>query len=91
MLIIQDKKLCKNLESTAAITHQSVEELINDLMLDQMVYVPLDKITLTEKELNALHYRTKCGDCEYLRTKENIAYCVLTVPFDQVFRFYKKT
>ncbi len=59
MLMIQDEKLCRDLEEIAEITHQSVEELIGDLILDQVAYMPLDKIPVTEKELDALRYRTK--------------------------------
>lgn len=81
MLIIQDKKLCRDLEEIAAITHQSVEELIGDLILDQAAYMPLDKIPITEKELNALHYRTKCNDCRFLKTNETVPFCDLGVPF----------
>ena len=43
MLIIQDKKLCRDLEEIAEITHQSVEELISDLILDQVTCMPLNK------------------------------------------------
>lgn len=81
MLIIQDKKLCRDLEEIAAITHQSVEELIGDLILDQVAYMPLGKIPITEKELNALHFRTKCNDCRFLMTNENVTFCELEVPF----------
>ena len=82
MLIIQDKKLCRDLEEIAAITHQSVEELIHDLILDQVAYMPLDKIPLTEKELDALRYRTKCKDCEFLITNKSVPFCELGVPFE---------
>ena len=82
MLIIQDKKLCRDLEEIAAITHQSVEELIHDLILDQVAYMPLDKIPITGKELNALHYRTKCKDCKFLMTNEDVTFCELEVPFE---------
>ena len=82
MLIIQDKKLCGDLEEIAEITHQSVEELIHDLILDQVTYIPLNKIPVTEKELDALHYRTKCSDCKFLKANENVPYCHLEVPFE---------
>ena len=82
MLIIQDKKLCRDLEELAGITHQSVEELIGDLILDQVAYMPLDKIPIAEKELNALHYRTKCNDCKFLKTNETVLFCELGVPFE---------
>lgn len=62
-------------EELAGITHQSVEELIHDLILDQAAYMPLDKIPITEKELEGLRHSME----EYLKSAkiiEDLRVCI---------------